>query len=214
MQRSLATEIMDDPGVPEHIWERFHRQLGFVHQFLGNHRAILEALRRDARPIRRVLDIGCGDGALLYKIHRALHVEVAGVDLRPPAQNTFGVPIVAADATRDRLPEADVAVCITVVHHLREEDILALVRNARRSLRRLIILDLVRHWLPLALFRIFLYPFLNWTVAVDGVRSVRRAYTATELRAIIEHALAGSFARVEHTVTPLRSRQMIDISWS
>lgn len=214
MERSLAIEIMDDPGVPDHMWERFHGQLGLIHQFLGTHRAVLDALRRDARPIRRVLDIGCGNGALLYKIRRSLHVDVAGVDLRPPARDLFGVPIVAADATCDCLPEADVAVCITVLHHLREEEIRALVCNAGRSLRRLIILDLVRHWLPLALFRLFLYPFLNWIVALDGMQSVRRAYTASELRAIVEDALAGSFARVEQTVAPLRLRQMIDISWS
>jgi 2-polyprenyl-3-methyl-5-hydroxy-6-metoxy-1,4-benzoquinol methylase len=214
MQRSLAPEIMDDPRVAPEIWERFHSQLGSLHRFLGNQRVILDALRRHPRPIGRVLDIGCGDGELLDTIRRALGVDVIGIELRPPRGNKFDVPIIEADATRDRLPEAGVAVCMTVFHHLAEAQIVALIRNAARSVDRLIILDLVRHWLPLALFSTFLSPLLMRTVAVDGRQSIRRAYTPLELRAIVEGALAGSGASIVQSVTPLRSRQMIDIMWN
>ena len=213
MRRSLTPEIMDDPQVPYETWERFHRHLGSLHRFLGNQQAIMDALRRHPSPISRVLDIGCGDGALLNAIQRDLRVEVQGVDLRPPQHKVFDIPIVAADAVRDRLPDADVAICVTVFHHLTENEITALVRNASRSVRRLIVLDLVRHWLPLALFTVLVAPFLMRTVALDGCQSIRRAYTPTELRAIIEAALAGSGASLVHSVTPFRSRQMIDIMW-
>jgi 2-polyprenyl-3-methyl-5-hydroxy-6-metoxy-1,4-benzoquinol methylase len=214
MRRSFAPEIMDDLSTPEEDWEKFHHQLGLIHWVLGNESTILDALRRDPRPIQRVLDIGCGNGELLGKIRRTLAVDVVGVELRAPKSKASGIPIVEADATHDRLPAADVAICLAVVHHLSEEEMVALIRNAARSVRRLIILDLVRHWLPLALFRIFLCPFLHWTVAVDGLQSVRRAYTPPELEAIVKRALAGSSARFEQTVTPLRSRQMVDILWS
>ena len=214
MQRCLSPEIMDDPRVPDEVRERFHHQLGSLQRFLGNRRAILDALRRDPHPIGHVLDIGCGDGELLDAIRRALGVEVTGIELRPPRPNLFGVTIVEADATRDRLPEADVAVCVTVVHHLTEEEIIALVRNAGRSVRRLVILDLVRHWLPLALFSALLSPLLLRTVALDGRQSIRRAYTPLELRTLVERALVDSRARLSQTVTPLRSRQMIDVCWS
>jgi 2-polyprenyl-3-methyl-5-hydroxy-6-metoxy-1,4-benzoquinol methylase len=213
MQRSLAPEIMDDPRVPREMWEHFHVELASLHRLLGNQRAILDALRRHPGPIRRVLDIGCGDGGLLDEIRRALGVEVLGIDLRPPQRNLFSIPIVEADATRDRLPEADVAVCMVVFHHLAEEQIVALIRNAAQSVRRLIVLDLVRHWVPLALFAV-LSPLLMRTVAMDGRQSIRRAYTPPELRAIVERALASCGGRIEHRVTPLRSRQIIDIVWS
>jgi SAM-dependent methyltransferase len=213
MRRSLALEIMDDPQIPDEIRERFHHQLGFLHRFLGNHRAILDALRHDVRPIHRVLDIGCGNGELLDQIRRQMHVDVVGIELRPPGRNVFDVRIVKADATCERLPEADVAVCVTVIHHLTKDEIMALVCNAGRSLRRLIILDLVRHWLPLTLFSAFMSPLLMHAVAADGRQSIRRAYTPPELRAIVERALAGTGARIVHTITPFRSRQMIDIMW-
>lgn len=214
MQRSLVPETMDDPRIPHETWERFHSQLGSLHRFLGNERAILAALRSHPGPIGRVLDIGCGDGELLHTIRRALAVDVLGVDLRAPQRNKFDVPIMEADATRDCLPEADVAVCVTIFHHLAEAEIAALIRNAARSVHRLIVLDLVRHWLPLTLFSTFVGPFLMHIVAADGRRSIRRAYTPDELRAIVERALAGSRASLLHHVTPLRSRQMIDITWN
>jgi 2-polyprenyl-3-methyl-5-hydroxy-6-metoxy-1,4-benzoquinol methylase len=213
MRRSLTPEIMDDPQVPYETWERFHRHLGSLHRFLGNQRAILDALRRNPFPIKRVLDIGCGSGELLHAIQRDLRVDVHGVDLRPPQRQVFDVPIMAADAAHDRLPDADVAICVTVFHHLTENEITALVRNAGRSVRRLIVLDLVRHWLPLALFTAFVAPFLMRIVALDGCQSIRRAYTPAELRGIVEAALAGSGASLVHSVTPFRSRQMIDIMW-
>ena len=214
MRRSLTPEIMDDPRVPSETWERFHRQLGALQRLLGNQRAILDALRRHPHPIGRVLDIGCGNGQMLNAIQRDLRVEVQGIDLRPPHRQFFDVPIATADAARDRLPDADVAICVTVFHHLTVDEITAVVRNASRSVRRLIVLDLVRHWVPLALFTVLVAPFVMRVVAQDGCQSIRRAYTPAELRAIVEGALNGSRARLIHSVTPFRSRQMIDITWS
>jgi SAM-dependent methyltransferase len=214
VQRSLAPEIMDDPHVPEPVRERFHHQLGFIHRLLGMHQAVLKALRSDAHPVRRVLDIGCGYGALLAEIRRALRVDVVGAELCAPHQKDLGIPIIEADATIDRLPQADVAVCVWVLHHLSEEGIVALVRNARRSVRRCIVMDVVRHWLPMAMFTAFLSPVLMREVAADGRQSIRRAYTAVELRAIIERAVAGSGAQVVQSVTRFRSRQTIDIVWA
>ena len=214
MERSFAPEIMDDPSAADELWESFHRELGSLHRLLGNYNEVISALQRGPAPVQRVLDIGCGNGELLHEIRRALRVDVVGVEIHRPLRKAFDVPIVEGDATRDPLPEADVAVCVMVAHHLSEAHMTALIRNAGHSVRRLIILDLVRHWIPLALFRAFLYPFLHWAVAVDGVQSVRRAYTARELKALVERALAGSAARFEQTVTPMRSRQIIDIFWS
>lgn len=211
MERSFTPEILDAPALPEDMLALSYEALARLHKFLGNERAILDKLRRDPLPVGRVLDIGCAHGALLREARRQLGVEVIGVDLRPPAQSD--IPILEADARSERLPEADVAIAVCLIHHLTESGLIDLIRNVGRSCRRFILLDLVRHTMPLVLFRWFVCPFVNPVVAADGCQSIRRAFTVRELRAIVRRALDGSGATFEHTVTPLYSRQMVDISY-
>jgi SAM-dependent methyltransferase len=211
MRRSFAPEIIDRPGLPEDVLERAHRDITRINRFLGNTAAILGALARDPLPVRRVLDIGCGRGALLVAIRHRLGVEVVGVEREP--QSRAPVPIVVADAVRDPLPEADVAVCSLLAHHLRDEELIALIRNAGRACRRLILLDLVRHRLPLALFRIFVAPWVSPVVAADGAQSVRRAFTPAEFAALVRAALAPDAGAFRHSVAPGYIRQVVDISY-
>jgi len=122
-------------------------------------------------------------------------------------------PIVRADAIRDPLAKADLAFSMYLGHHLSEQDVIGLIRNVGRCSRRFILLDLVRHPLPLALFRIFVAPFVSPVVVADGQVSIRRSYTRTELRELTAEALAGSAACFRHSVAPLYARQVIDISY-
>lgn len=212
MERSFTPEILDAPSLPEDMVALCYDRLARIHKFLGNERAILDALRRDPLPVGRVLDIGCAHGALLREARRELGVDVMGVDLRPPKQSD--VPIIEADARRRPLPQADVAVAVCLIHHLSESDLIDLIRNVGRSCRRFIMLDLVRHRMPLFLFRWFVCPFVNRVVGSDGCQSIRRAFTIGELSAILKRALDGTGARFEHTVTPLYTRQMVDIHYN
>ena len=93
------------------------------------------------------------------------------------------------------------------------DDLVAMIRNVGRSCRRFLLLDLVRHRLPLVLFRTFaplVVPPLNVT---DGCQSIRRSYTPPELRTHIERALHGTAATFRHTVTPFSIRQIADIRY-
>jgi len=135
-----------------------------------------------------------------------------GFDLRP-APTSAPVRILTGDATVDPLPRADVALAVCLVHHLGEEEIIALVRNVARSSGRLIVLDLVRHPLPLALFRVFAPAFLHRMNVADGLTSIRRAYTPRELARIVERALHGTRARMVQSVAPGYTRQVLDIRW-
>ena len=73
VEKSSKLEIIDDPNLPEDILARVHRDLTRMHRCLGNTAAILRALKRDPLPVRRVIDIGCGDGGLLREIRRNRH---------------------------------------------------------------------------------------------------------------------------------------------
>ena len=87
---------MDSPDVVGPVLEKFHRDLARVHSLLGSFPTIERFLRSGDRPVRRVLDIGCGGGALLAYLRDRMGVEVIGVDPKPG--HTADVPIIAADA--------------------------------------------------------------------------------------------------------------------
>ena len=212
MDRSHDLEIMDGE-LPPDLLEQTYKQLDWVNRFLGNTSAIVGALRDDPLPVRRVLDIGCGYGGMLVEIRRRLGIDVAGVELNPPEQGSVPFPIIRANAICDHLPEADVAISALVAHHLSESDLVAMIQNVGRSCRRFVLLDLVRSMIPLALFRVLLAPFLSQVNAADGITSVRRAFTPEEMVALTRKALKGSPATFQHSVTLLRSRQIVDIRY-
>jgi len=213
MKRSFDPEIIDDPNLPEETLTLVYRDLTRTHRFLGNIRALVWELGRNRHPLRRVLDIGCGRGELLLEIQRKIGVETVGVDVRVPGTFHSGVPIIQADAVRDPLPTCDVALAVCVAHHLADEHLVELIRNVGRSCKRLVILDLVRHPLPLLLFRCFVAPFVHWINAADGVSSIRRSYTPAELESLVRLALQGSAGTYRHSVGPLYIRQIVDISY-
>ena len=214
MQRSFEKEQLDGPDVPREKIARAHRDLLRTHRFLGNITVIVNALRRDERPVRSVLDIGCGDGGMLREVQTKLNVEAIGTDLRVQTRTHAAFPIVQADAVRDPLPSADVAYSVCLTHHLTGDELIAMIQNAAKSCRRLIILDLVRHRLPLILFRIFVAPFVSRLNVEDGTLSIRRAYTPSELRDLVRQALRDTGGTFRHSVAPLYARQIVDITYA
>src|ERR1039457_5679151 len=175
MWRSFEAEILDSGGQQPEMLARVHSALSLTHSLLGNHGAILRALRRDGQAVRRVLDIGCGHGGLLEKVRRKMGADVLGVDLRPPKGGAGAFPILKLDAVWEALPRADVAVSVCLVHHLRDEAFIEMIRNVGRTCRRFVILDLVRHRVPLALFSAFGPLCLPKVNVLDGRQSDRKS---------------------------------------
>jgi SAM-dependent methyltransferase len=215
MQRSFTPEILDGDNVPEEQAARVYREITAIHRLLGDTRCLVQALRRDPLPIRSVLDVGCGQGGVLEHVTKALGVTGIGVDIVAPvpARSLTSQPIIQANAVRDPLPQADVAIATHLAHHLTDRELIQMIGNVGRSCRRFILLDLVRSQLPLALFRIFIVPFLSRIAAADGQTSVRRAYTPAELNATVTGALSGTSASFHHSVAPFSIRQVVDISY-
>jgi SAM-dependent methyltransferase len=207
MKRSLDPEIMDGGNVSAEVRRKFHADLRLIHRLMGNGSMFVERLRGE----KSVIDVGCGDGELLAFVRERTGASVQGVDLveQPEAL----VPVIRADATQDPLPAADVAISSLVIHHLTSQQAIDLIRNVGRSCRRFVILDLVRHPLPLWLYTIFLCPFLSRVGAADGRQSVKRAFTGPEMRALVERALEGTPAKFEQWVSRFAARQVIDIRY-
>lgn len=200
---------MDSDVIHGTLLDKFHRDLARIHGLLGSFPTLERFLRKDPQPVRSVLDIGCGGGDLLSYLRRRMGVTVTGIDLKPGYTND--VPVIAADATCELLPQADVAISSLVAHHLSPEQNIALIRNVGRSCRRFLILDLIRHPLPLTLFSLFLCPLIGREAAADGRQSIRRAYTPEEFSEMVREALRGTEGSFSVDVPPLLSRQVIDI---
>jgi SAM-dependent methyltransferase len=211
MHRQDVVELLEDPSLPPDVVAKAYSDLARTQRWLGNTTAILKRLKA-APGVSSVIDLGCGQGALLAEIRRELGVHVTGIDLRPGPESA-SVPIVTGDVVVDPLPRADVALSVCMAHHLSETQIIQMIHNVSRSCRRFIVLDLVRHRLPLVFFSSFARFFLSPINVADGATSIRRAYTPREFRAIADRAVKGSSARVLHTVAPFYARQILDISW-
>ena len=213
MIRENESEILDQEGLPGESVERAYRDLARIHRWLGDTGYMIRSIRRDPLPVRRILDIGCGPVFVLQELGRRLSVEVIGADINPYRSVAAPVKVLQMDAVCDRLPSADVAISMHLGHHLYEDELVALIRNVARSCRRFILLDLVRHPLPLALFRRFLAPLVSPINREDGERSIRRSYTPTELHGITAAALEGRSGSFRLSVAPFYLRQVIDISY-
>jgi SAM-dependent methyltransferase len=211
-ERAQGKEILDSLPLSEKELARAYRDLARLHGWLGNTVDIQRRIAADPLPVSRIMDIGCGHGALLADLRRKLHIDVIGIDLRR-APAGAPVPIIAANGVTDPLPRADIAVSVCMAHHLSSYEVRRMIANVSRSCRRFIILDLVRHPLPLALFTVFICPLLSPLNAADGKTSIRRAFAPDELGRIAETAARETGGRVHHSVAPFYTRQVVDISW-
>jgi ubiquinone/menaquinone biosynthesis C-methylase UbiE len=190
---------MDAPGLPDAEVAAAYRVLARVNRQLGNVRTMKRELRRclteDCAPAATVslLDLGSGAG----DIPRALQIVfqrrgVVGVtvvlDHDPTAVSLAGregLAVLKGDALRIPLADRsiDVVTTIKVAHHFSGEALTGLIAEmARVARRRVIVLDIRRHWLAYA-------GFIAWSqvctgnrvVRHDGALSVLRGFTAAEL---------------------------------
>jgi len=105
-----------------------------------------------------------------------------------------------------------VAVC--VAHHLSEAIYVELIRNVRPAIAAA---SSFWTWYGTSSMTLFC-----WRCAPDSSgdarrtdrRSIRRAYTPLEMRAVVNRALEGTCARFRHSVAPLYMRQIVDITYN
>lgn len=85
----------------------------------------------------RILDLGCGSGALLGRLQAQGYTELHGIDIAAPAQPAGGIRYAEADFDNATLPYEtfafDLVLCVEVVEHLENPG--AVLRELARVLR-------------------------------------------------------------------------------
>jgi len=216
MQRIDAPEILDSDDCPARDVQAALTVLGRINRWFGGvattQKMISSAARMCGANRFSILEVAAGTGELPEQVQlrlarlglslkvtlldRALsHLPTKNGGRVIPAQRSQGV---VADALA--LPFADqsfdLVSCSLFAHHLSAAQLVQFVREGLRVSRWAVLInDLIRHPLHLALVYAS-YPIMRNRVAwVDGLTSVRRAYIPEEIRTILESDC--SEARVE-----------------
>ncbi len=203
--------MLDDPAIPSEEMYRSLQDLSLVHRWWGSARALERFLVRELRRLgveRPVLlDVGAGSADVSRRLARSLarsghpaklyacdvqwrHL-VAG---RRMASDAF--PSVCADAFALPFPEKSVDWIVSTLffHHFSPSENARLLASFSRIARHgFAFLDLTRHVVPLAFISIAGRLLFQTRVSLlDGISSVRQAYTPEEAAMIAQHAVSGA----------------------
>src|ERR1700716_1832840 len=209
MQRVTIPELLDSDECPPEEVKCALRDLGRMNRWFGGvatTQALMERVARSTGKKRlSVLEVAAGFGEVRRLVSQRLArqgitLEFTFLD-RMISHLSGKTQSVVGDAVRLPFREGsfDVVSCSLFAHHLDPEDLSRFVRDAARvSCCAVVINDLVRHPLHLALVYAG-FPLMRCRVSrVDGLASVRGAYVPEEIRGIVAAAFPdGCPPRVE-----------------
>ena len=201
--RRRGIEILDDPAIDPALMKRSMRDVERANVLFGGRRAALIELEPSLRAIRgaaTLLDVGIGRGDIAAAARKraatlGFTLTTIGVDNSHPIVSDHREAnqlVVRSDALE--LPFADASVDIVLasqlLHHFREPDAVAFVREMNRVARtRVVISDLRRSFIAAAGIWLGSFPLGFHPVSRhDGVVSVMRGFLSFELADIVDKA--------------------------
>jgi hypothetical protein len=208
MKRVVVPELLDtDSGTPREVegsiadLRMFNRAFGGIHTMSRLLRRV--AARKNLKELSW-LDVAGSEGFVAGETRKALArsgTAVHSVILdRAPAHMDRNTPAVCGDALalpfRDN--SFDAVGCSLFVHHLEAGEIVRFAEEGLRVARHaLLIHDLVRHPVHLALSYLGFPLYRSSITRHDAPASVRRAYTVPELREILRQVAGAADIEIE-----------------
>ncbi|MDB4898876.1 MAG: Methyltransferase type 11 [Gemmatimonadetes bacterium] len=205
--RRRGHEVLDDPATDPALRERSLRDVRRANTLLGGTPAVMAEVRRllpSLGAAGTLLDVGTGLADIPACARRSaarhgVRLTTYGLDeAETLARVTRGLldGSLCADARAIPLSDAsvDVVTCSQVLHHFTDEEIPFVLRELTRVARRAVIVsDLRRSWLAASGFWLVTWPLGFHPVSRhDGVVSVLRGFTASELASHVRHATGRS----------------------
>lgn len=204
-RRRRGVEILDERGVDPALRLRSLADVTRSNRLFGGRAAVVaeavRALPHVGGTTATLLDVGSGLGDIPAAVDAAarrhgIRMGTFCVDLAPEllsASRTLGVEGVCADAFS--LPFADssidIVTCSQLLHHFPEAEARTLLQELHRVARdRVIVGDLRRSWIAAAGFWLASFPLgFHPATRHDGVLSVLRGFTASELTSLVRQAV-------------------------
>ncbi|PYI38265.1 methyltransferase [Arthrobacter psychrolactophilus] len=203
-----AVEEMDKPGCDPVRLARTYAQFPLINRVVSRwHGVYTRHIKPLLSPMREttLLDVGCGGGDIAISLARwaardGLSLAITAIDpdaraihfAQASALTHTNVPAVTFRRTHSTTLVAEGAVFDVVIsnhllHHLTPREFQGLLNDSAVLARRSVIhSDIARSPLAYALFSVGTLPFFPGSfIRTDGLTSIRRSYTAPELRAVL-----------------------------
>lgn len=219
MRRKTSVELLDTGLLAQDEMRSNLDDLWRVNRYFGGIsgclRLLARAFRRTGRRPVRVLEVGAGDGRVAGRLrqelrHQGIQADFVVLDrrlkhlqvghrrhqgLHPVVAHAFSLPF------RER--SFDLVICNLLLHHFSGSEALTFLGALASVAREAVLInDLKRHWLPYLLFRGAFWLCRSRVSRLDGLASIRQAYTGSELADL---ACAAGFDDFEvHRIVPFR----------
>lgn len=201
-----AAERMDDPHCDLHELERTYAQFRVINALVAGWRATYrERLRPHLRrgEVTTLLDVGSGGGDLARALARwarrdGFDLRVTGIDpdprahawarRQPPVEGVTFRRALSSELVADG-ERFDLVVSNHLLHHLDPAQLGGLLADSERLARTAVVhSDIQRARTAYALFSAGTWPFFRGSfIREDGLISIRRSFTAAELRQAVPH---------------------------
>jgi ubiquinone/menaquinone biosynthesis C-methylase UbiE len=209
VKRIPSRELLDDDaGTPSEIADSMTDLRGINQRFGGiaTTEHMLQAVARESgQRSLSLLEVGAGNGDLPRLVHQRLQqrnicLEITLLDRVYSHLGNCGRCVVA-DALM--LPFSDnsfdVVSCSLFLHHLGPSEVIAFVKESLRCCRTAVVInDLVRSRIHLALVYAGLPLFRSRITRNDAPASVRQAYTPQEMRSMLSQTDAARLTITRH----------------
>ncbi|WP_299537092.1 methyltransferase domain-containing protein [Ulvibacterium sp.] len=220
-KRSREAELMDDPKVSPQTLKEVLQDINRANRILGGNkgtiRAVAQLVSQNPKESYSVLDMGCGDGAMLREVVfffrrigksvKCLGIDLNGNALQIARKASLDFPEITylerdiMDSDTQGLA-CDILITTLTLHHFYDEQIPAILKRFSTLAHiGVVINDLQRSPLAYSLFKMFSLIFIHSAIAKnDGLVSIERGFTKAELMQFskgisgVEHKIMGQWA--------------------